>query len=246
MDGGPQGLNKSGGMGTGGVASRLGGMESRRRLFSLVPGIVAAPALVACSGGEEDVGAVEDLMREHGILRRAILVFRACATRLDAGQAVEAGPLHRTADLFRRFGENYHEKKLEEENIFPQVKKAGGAPAAMVDVLLAQHQRGREIISYVLDASNGTTFDGKAMASALSSFELMYEHHAAREDTILFPAWKKAIGAHEVEEMGEKFEGIEKAEFGGDGFDMAVKEIGEIEQQLGLSDLAQFTAPKLR
>ena len=184
-------------------------------------------------------------MREHGVLRRAILVFRACAARLVADQRVDAQALHRAAQLFRNFGEDYHEKKLEEDNIFPQVKKAGGPAAALVDVLLAQHQRGREIISYVLDASSGTTFDGKSMANALQSFELMYEHHTAREDTVLFPGWKKAIGAHEVEEMGEKFEEIEKAQFGGDGFDMAVKQIGEIEQALGLAHLAQFTAPSV-
>jgi hemerythrin-like domain-containing protein len=217
-----------------------------RRALVLVPGLIAAASLAACSGGDEDVGAVEDLMREHGVLRRTILVFRACAVRLDAGQMVDVQALHRAAQLFRNFGEEYHEKKLEEENIFPQVKKAGGEGAALVDVLLAQHRRGREIISYVLDASKGTTFDGKAMARALHSFELMYEHHTAREDTILFPAWKKAIGPHEVEAMGEKFEDIEKAQFGGDGFDMAVKQIGEIEQALGLAQLAEFTAPPPR
>jgi hemerythrin-like domain-containing protein len=221
-------------------------MESRRRAFVLVPGLIVASGVAACSGKEDDVGAVEDLMREHGVLRRAILVFRACAGRLTVDQIVDAQALHRTAQLFRTFGEDYHEKKLEEDNIFPQVKKAGGAAAALVDVLLAQHQRGREIISHVLDATNGTTFDNRAMASALQSFELMYEHHAAREDTILFPAWKKAIGAHEVEEMGDKFEDIEKAQFGGDGFDMAVKQIGEIEQTLGLANLAAFTAPPPR
>jgi len=221
-------------------------MESRRRAFVLVPGLIAASGVAACSGKEDDVGAVEDLMREHGVLRRAILVFGACAGRLTADRVVDAQVLHRTAQLFRNFGEDYHEKKLEEDNIFPQVKKAGGEAAALVDVLLAQHQRGREIISYVLDATNGTTFDNRAMARALQSFELMYEHHAAREDTILFPAWKKAIGAHEVEEMGDKFEDIEKAQFGGDGFDMAVKQIGEIEQTLGLANLATFTAPPPR
>jgi len=84
------------------------------------------------------------------------------------------------------------------------------------------------------------------VANALQSFELMYEHHAAREDTILFPAWKKAIGAHEVEEMGDKFEEIEKAQFGGDGFEMTVKQIGEIEQALGLGNLAAFTARPIR
>ena len=70
----------------------------------------------------------------------------------------------------------------------------------------------------------------------------MYENHAAREDTIIFPAWKKALGAHAVEEMGDKFEEIEKQQFGGDGFDMAVQQIAQIEQSLGLTDLSQFTA----
>ncbi|HVV70715.1 MAG TPA: hemerythrin domain-containing protein, partial [Verrucomicrobiae bacterium] len=60
---------------------------------------------------------------------------------------------------------------------------------------------------------------------------------------IIFPAWKKAIGPHNVEEMGDKFEDIEKAQFGGDGFEDAVKQIGAIEQALGFADLAQFTAP---
>jgi len=76
----------------------------------------------------------------------------------------------------------------------------------------------------------------------LNGFELMYESHAAREDTIVFSAWKKAIGESSVKEMGNKFEDIEKKQFGGDSFDKAVKEIGEIEQ-MGSTDLGQFSAP---
>lgn len=71
----------------------------------------------------------------------------------------------------------------------------------------------------------------------------MYEHHAAREDTIVFPAWKKALPNREYDEMGEKFEEIEHQQFGEDGFDTAVKQIAEIEGGLGLADIAQFTAP---
>jgi hemerythrin-like domain-containing protein len=218
-------------------------MENRRRALVALPGLVAVP-LAACSGGgDEDVGAVEDLMREHGILRRAILVFRECAGRLSGGAQVDARALHQTAQLFRDFGENYHEKKLEEENIFPQLRKAGDDAANMVQVLIDQHNRGREIIDYLLATTSGAIVQGQHLVAPLNMFELMYENHAAREDTIVFPAWKKAIGKKAVDEMGEKFEGVEKKQFGGDGFDMAVKQIGEIEQALGLSNIAQFTAP---
>jgi hypothetical protein len=30
----------------------------------------------------------------------------------------------------------------------------------------------------------------------------MYANHAAREDTIIFPAWENALSRHELDEMG--------------------------------------------
>ena len=57
------------------------------------------------------------------------------------------------------------------------------------------------------------------------------------------PRWKDALSERQLHEMSDKFEDIEQRTFGKDGFDDAVKQIGEIEQALGLSDVAQFTAP---
>ena len=82
-------------------------------------------------GGE--VTATEDLMREHGVLRRALLVFIETAPKLRSNaSAVAPDALQRTAKLFRAFGEDYHEKKLEEAYIFPAVKRAGGPTAARI------------------------------------------------------------------------------------------------------------------
>jgi hemerythrin-like domain-containing protein len=226
-------------------------LQNRRGILSsglIAPAILAAgAALSACSdeGGEKEVGAVEDLMREHGILRRAILVFRESATALQGGRAVDPAPLAEAARLFRKFGEDYHERKLEEAYIFPAIRKAGGPAAAVIDTLLAQHNRGRQITSYILSvtAKGIGSGDVAPLSSAFNSFELMYANHTAREDTIVFPAWKRALSDREIDEMGDKFEDIEKQEFGGDGFDYAVRKIGQIEQALGLNDLAKFTAP---
>ena len=197
--------------------------------------------------GEKQVGAVEDLMREHGVLRRAILVYRDVAAKLRAKPAsVDPELLGRAATLFRAFGEDYHEKKLEEAHIFPTIKRAGGPAAAYVDVLLAQHQRGREQTDYILAiVGKGAiaTGDAEPLARVLGSLELMYEHHAAREDTIVFPAWKDALSARQLDEMGEMFEEIQHQQFGKDGFEDAVARIALIEQALGIADIAQFTAP---
>jgi hypothetical protein len=46
-----------------------------------------------------------------------------------------------------------------------------------------------------------------------------------------------------MDELREKFEDIEHEQFGEDGFDDAVAQIAGIEESLGLTDIAQFTAP---
>ena len=193
----------------------------------------------------KDVSAVEDLMREHGILRRALLVYSECASRLLAGSAgVDPGALNRTARLFKSFGEQYHESRLEEGFIFPALRSLGSSMANYADVLTAQHARGREITAYILDATApGRVADAMTLAGALDGFVRMYRHHAAREDTIVFPAWKQALSGRQLDEMGENFEEIEKRQFGGDGFEQAAKQMADIEVALRLDALASFTAP---
>jgi hemerythrin-like domain-containing protein len=209
-------------------------------------------ALAGCSkskGDDEEVTANEDLMREHGALRRVLVVYREISSRLlSAPQGVDARAVASATELFRRFGEHYHEQLLEEQHIFPIVRRAGGEGAALVDALLAQHARGREITGYILDRTRGGSIgsgDAQPLSAAMLAFCRMYEAHASREDTIVFPAFKKALGEKKYEELGEQFEEIERKEFGGDGFDMALDKITAIERALGLSDLAGFTAPPL-
>jgi hemerythrin-like domain-containing protein len=194
-----------------------------------------------------EVTATEDLMREHGILRRALLVYQESVTRLrQDASSVPPDALEKAANLFRVFGEDYHEKKLEEVFIFPAVKKSVTKAAGYVDVLLAQHVRGREITDYLLSISKADRIASnnvEPLAKALEAFVRMYEHHAAIEDTVVFPAWKMVTGPSELDELGEKFEEIEHEQFGSDGYETALSRIQEIEQSLGLSNLEMFTAP---
>ena len=81
------------------------------------------------------------------------------------------------------------------------------------------------------------------LARAMEGMVRMYQNHSAREDTIVFPAWKKTMSQKQLDEIGEKFEDIEHQQFGKDGFEDAEKRIRGIEGMLGLTDLAQFTAP---
>jgi hemerythrin-like domain-containing protein len=238
------------------------GSSNLRRRFLIAAGTTAAGLLISPDAGvvlaaerrakhrkgkEKEVGAVEDLMREHGVIRRALLVFRESATRLRSNPGnVDPQEIAKTARLFRTFGEDYHERRLEEAYIFPAVRKTRGPAAAYVEVLIAQHNRGREITDYILAVTGKGaigTGDAEPLARVFDSLDLMYENHAAREDTIVFAAWKDALSERQLHDVGDKFEDIEREQFGKDGYEDAVAQIGRIEQALGFADLAQFTAP---
>jgi hemerythrin-like domain-containing protein len=234
-------------------------MELNRRdliagVVSLSSGIVLTNRALALVGPEKseevmggEVTAVEDLMREHGVLRRILFVYSESANRLRSNHtAIAPDALQKMAKLFRAFGEEYHEKKLEEAFIFPMVKKAGGEAAGYPDILIAQHRRGRQITDYILAITQKAKIEdnnAEPLARVLESLVRMYRAHASREDTIVFPAWKQTLTAKQLDEMNDKFEDIEHRQFGGDGFEKAVQQISDIENELGMADLAQFTAP---
>jgi hemerythrin-like domain-containing protein len=196
---------------------------------------------------EPEVAATEDLMREHGVIRRALLVYYELIPQLRKQPSkINAGALQQTAKLFRAFGEDYHERMLEEQQIFPVIRKHGPEFQKYVDTLTEQHNRGREVTDYVLAVTNGgkiSSLQARPLASVFESFVLMYENHAAREDTIVFPAWKKNFSDKQLDDISEQFEEIERKLFGKDGFDDAEKKISSIEMELGFADLAKFTAP---
>ena len=208
-------------------------------------GLLPTSSLAKEKSEAEKVTANEDLMREHGVIRRGLLVYREAAVRLDAHKQVPLEALLDTARLFKTFAEDYHERAVEEKYVFPEVRKTGGKAADLVDVLYKQHERSREITAYLLKeiprAKGGDQVPH--IAQTLQAVDLMYEHHTVREDTVVFPAWKKDIGSKNYEEMGEKFEEIEHRILGNDGFDEALKKITRIEAAFGLEDLAKLTAP---
>src|SRR5262252_2602617 len=63
-----------------------------------------------------DVTATEDLMREHGVLNRVLLIYEEGVRRINAGAPPSADQLSSAAGIIQKFIEAYHEK-LEEEQV---------------------------------------------------------------------------------------------------------------------------------
>lgn len=193
--------------------------------------------------GEMRVSANEDLMREHGLLQRMLLIYDHSMDQIKNKEDFNSDYINQTATIVRNFVEEYHEK-LEENYLFPRLKKANTL-TELVDTLVQQHAGGRQVTAEIIEITKNSKTpseeDNKRLLQLMNAFNIMYRPHEAREDTILFPAFKKVVSQNEYDSLGEDFEKKEHEKFGGDGFDMMVDKVANIEKQLGIHDLNQFT-----
>jgi hemerythrin-like domain-containing protein len=228
--------------------------RARRRFLKDAVGVggavlVAAAAVRASAAerqeAEHEVSPTEDLMREHGVLRRILLVYGEIIRRVDTNQPVKAEPVAKAATIIRAFIEDYHEKD-EEEFIFPRFRKAGKL-TGLVDVLLQQHQAGRKLTATIQRLATPAALSqpsaGREMTGAMRQFIRMYEPHSAREDTVLFPAFAELVSETELHALMDTFEQKEKALPLGD-FEKMVVDVTAIEKAFGIDDLSKFT-PKV-
>ncbi len=228
--------------------------QSSRRAF-LRSGIIVGTSTIAGLSlssaaepekKEEEVGPPEDLMREHGVLKRVLLVYSEVLRRIDAKQDFPPDALADAAGIIRSFIEDYHEK-LEENFLFPRFEKANQL-VDLVSVLRDQHQAGRRVTDVTMRLANSGALKNDSeraqLTDSMRQFIRMYNPHEAREDTVLFPAFHKIVTPHEFDSLGEDFEKKENELFGEDGFEKMVDNVAGIERRLGIYDLDQFT-PKV-
>ena len=111
--------------------------NERRRVLKLI-GSGAGLALAGCATArppgsshralsEEpkgpEVTPAEDLMQEHGVLERLLLIYAEAARRIERGAELDLAVITSAAGIIRHFVEDYHEK-LEERFVFPRLEAA--------------------------------------------------------------------------------------------------------------------------
>ena len=111
----------------------------------------------------EEIGATEDLMREHGVLNRILLIYEEGLRRLREKEDVSPEVFNKPAQLVRKFVEDYHEK-LEENFIFPEFEKQKKL-IDLVAVLREQHQAGRRVTDVILHKRCQISFVDRRLVS---------------------------------------------------------------------------------
>jgi hemerythrin-like domain-containing protein len=228
--------------------------ESRRN-FLVKSGILIATTSIfgaACFGEPKKekkawkVPPTEDLMREHGILRRIMLVYDEISRRLKQGEEFPLQVLADANNIIRQFMQDYHEKN-EQFHLFNWFSNTGKL-VELVAILYQQHLAGRKLIDRVRVLSTEDNLRNPServrVAEFLNTFNQVYRRHAAWEDTVLFPAFRSIISPKDFAAVGETFEREEEKLFGPDGYEKIVGQVADLEKKLAIYDIQLFT-PKL-
>jgi hemerythrin-like domain-containing protein len=122
---------------------------------------------------------IEILMEEHRLIERV----------LDALDAKADAPA-RFAEFFREFADDQHHQK--EEGILFLAMLDAGFPHEQgpIAVMLADHERGRELIAE-LAAADGWTPEVEAAAR---NYSALMRQHIQKEDRILYPMARRVLG----------------------------------------------------
>jgi hemerythrin-like domain-containing protein len=224
---------------------------SRRRLFT-AGGVGLAIGAVGVAMENSTVEASTpssapdppdvDLMQEHGVLKRVLLIYQECLRRLSIGEQLPASAVYVSAEIIHDFIEGFHEP-LEEGYVFPKLRSAGKL-VGTIDTLLLQHARGRQLTQLILATSStpAALVSGSArVIEAMSAFVRMYQPHEAREDTVVFPMLRSSLTSPQLSRLGSVFADLQRQQFGREGFSDIVARVQAIEERLGIYDLNQFT-----
>ena len=222
------GLMVGGGVAISAASGLIGSAQAKETPPNCMPGDAVNPS--------------EDLMREHGMLSRILLIYEAGARKFDANEDFDPSPIANAARIVREYTEDYHER-LEEEVVFPRLKQAGKM-VALIDILIDQHHIGRGLTDIVLRTAltgRKDASDRRQLVRALQSFIAMYRPHTAREDTVLMPMVRDLFAPGEYEDMAAKLGKNGRRYFASSSFDGMVQQVASFETAIGVNDLTQFS-----
>lgn len=185
----------------------------------------------------------EDLMQEHGLLDRILLIYEKILSQIETGGEYELEVLSKATQMVKDFVQNFHEE-IEENYVFSLLQKENKL-VDEVRVLFDQHHAGKKVVEEIWENKDKSDSESRErIADSIRRFLHMYRPHKSREDTLVFPTFKLMLSPNEFNALGERIEKLENQRFGQEAFERFVNEAADMERKLGINSLAEFT-PKV-
>jgi hemerythrin-like domain-containing protein len=157
---------------------------------------------------------IKILEEEHHFIQKVVGAMAVLAETLEAGKEVKAKTLDEIVEFMRTFADKCHHGK-EEAHLFTLLEKKGvpmrGCP---LGILVAEHQKGRALVSDLAKAAEAHTTEiplaRESLVKTLRALTDLYPNHIWKEEYLAFPMADKILSAKEQDDLYEKFELVEK------------------------------------
>jgi hemerythrin-like domain-containing protein len=180
-------------------------------------------------------------MDEHRLIERVLSAMQTAAERVDRGEEVRPAFFINAALFIKNYADGCHHRK-EEGLLFVAMNRSGNAPVnSPIDVMLAEHEQGREFTAAMLDAAKkwdtGNLHARRFAVHNALGYVALLRQHIQKEDDVLFPLAEYAVPAEEKAQLDAAFEqaGLEEAGAGIHEKFQALAEVLEKESEKRIS-----------
>lgn len=191
---------------------------------------------------EEPNSPPEDLMLDHAVAERLLLIYQEGTRRMRAKESVDARVFHETAELVRKVVEDYHQKR-EEAHILGQFGEHAEL-AALAKTLREQHGIARKLTDKILEASTAERFAGgdgrRVVGLSCEAYVRMYRPHMAMESTELFQTLYEVVPEKKLDNIAAQFQKLEQQTFDEGGLDKVLADVERLEKELHIDTLESY------
>ena len=162
---------------------------------------------------------IKDLKIEHDAVRMTLRILdKICQQIEESGKIIDFQQLDQLLEFFQVFVDKCHHGK-EEELLFPALEKVGvsnsGGP---IEVLLNEHQQGREYVQTMKAAlaqyTKGDRTVVNEFVNSAKEYINLLNQHIDKENDVLFPLAEIHLSEQAQAKLWQGFEMIETQKIG--------------------------------
>jgi len=157
-----------------------------------------------------DMGTLEVLTDEHGVILEIVEVLNNSVKKLQAREKVSTEFFEKILDVMRNFVEKCHHGK-EEMALFPLIRARGGREARAVSLLIEEHEKGKAFVKALDEAVKKNEIDN--MIKSVNGYVGLLPQHVKKEN-VVFPTWINPLSDETKRELFKRFEEIEERVIG--------------------------------
>ena len=167
------------------------------------------------SAGESRADPIWIMEQEHAVIGKMIDATAHLVHSLRSGQGVDRQRLAQFHEFFVNFADRCHHVK-EERYLFPVLRRQGADPDVL-NRLIQEHAKGREILAAVGEQLGRDPLDARArqvLAEMFDAYVKLMRQHIERENAQVWPDAKQRLGPELQHQLTTAFHVTEVLELG--------------------------------